>query len=133
MEEMHRVCSGLWFPDNAPAEGVPGGWEVAQSQDCIASTHWSQFVLGDRGAEEEVALGAQLLSVLSKGQVWLMALPVGNTEQQQQLCLGHSPGKTLVVWGIINFKVAATCPAVRGCVCLPINISLSSFPLLIPL
>lgn len=106
---------------------------MAQSQDCIASTHWSQFVLGDRGAEGEVALGAQLLSVLSKGQVWLMALPVGNAEQQQQLCPGHSPGKTLVVWGIIHFKVAATCPAVRGCVCLPINISLFTFPLLIPL
>lgn len=127
MEEMHRVHSGLWFPDNATANGVPGSWEVAQRLHCPSTRR--QLVLSDGGAEGEVELGAQLLSVLSKGQMWLMAFHVGDAKQQH-LCPDHSPENTLVVWSIIHLKVAATCRAAGGCACPPVNISLSSLPLI---
>lgn len=59
MEEMHPICSGLWFPDAKMANGVPGSWEVAH-RSAVPPHTWGQFVLSGRGAERgTVALSAQ--------------------------------------------------------------------------
>lgn len=56
MEEMHPLCSGLWFPDDKMANCVPGSWEVAHRMAVPLHT-WGQLVLRSRGGT--VALSAQ--------------------------------------------------------------------------